>query len=246
MQAVKAAPPDGSTLLMTVIATVSIYPHFYKELGYDPFKDFEPLSQLVTYDFAIAVPKRVPATSLKELVAWFKTNPAEQSFASPGAGTLPFFLGLKLSEAFGLQLRHVSYKGSSAAVLDLVAGQLPLVITNTADFAEHHKAGSVRVLASSVAQPFIASVPTFEQSGFPFSGNGWYAMYAPAGTPVAILERYSKVFGDAVRAPDARQKLLAMGLLPTGTTRRELAAVQKADYDLWGPIIKSSGFTPQQ
>ena len=246
VQAVRAAAPDGTVLLLTPIAPISIYPHFYKELGYDPFTDLEPLSQLATFEFALAVSKRVPATSLKELVAWLHANPGEQSFATPGAGTLPFFFALQFGAVSGLKLRHVSYRGSAAAVQDLVSGQLPFVITSTGEFAEHHKAGSVRVLATSEPQPFVPGIPTFEEAGYKLGGNGWYAMYAPARTPPAILDLYGKALADGVNAAETRTRLIAMGLQPTGTTRQRLAQIQTADSEFWGPIIKASGFVPEQ
>lgn len=246
VQAVKNAQPDGSTLLLTPIAPISVYPHFYKDLGYDPFTDLEPLSQLATFEFALAVSKRVPAKSLAELAKWLAANPNEQAFATPGAGTLPHFLALKFGELSGLKLRHVSYKGSAAAVQDLVAGQLPFVVTSTSDFAPHHAAGTIRVLATSAPQPFIPNIPTFEQGGFKLSGNGWYAMYATAKTPASILDKYSKALADGIKLPETRKRLIAMGFQPTGTTRQRLAELQKADHAFWGPIIKASGFTPQQ
>lgn len=247
-QAVKSANPDGLTLLLTPIAPISVYPHFYtaQQLGYDPFTDLEPLSQLATFEFALAVAKRVPATTLKELVEWMKANPAEQTFATPGAGTLPYFFALAFGKLSGLQLRHVSYRGSAAAVQDLVAGQLPFVITSTSDFAEQHNAGNVRMLATSQKQPFVPGIPTFEEAGYQLSGNGWYAMYAPARTPAAILDLYSRALADGVNAPESKQKLIGMGFQPTGTTRARLAEIQKADWEFWGPIIRASGFTPEQ
>ncbi len=246
VQAVKAAPPDGMTLLLTPIAPISVYPHFYKQLEYDPFTDLEPLSQLATFEFALAIAKRVPANTLEEFVAWLKANPSEQNFATPGAGSLPYFFALQFGQASGLKLTHVSYRGSMAAVQDLVSGQIPFVITSTADFIPQHKAGAIRVLATSEKQPFIPDIPTFRDAGFNIKGSSWYAMYAPAKTPAAILDSYSKALAEGVRTPDTSRRILAMAMQPTGTTRARLAEIQKADSEFWGPIIKASGFTPGQ
>ena len=246
VQAVKAAPPNGMVLLLTPIAPISVYPHFYNRLEYDPFTDFEPLSQLATFEFALAVAKRVPAGTLEELVAWLTANPKEQSFGTPGAGTLPYFFALQFGEKSGLKLTHAIYRGSAAAVADLVAGQIPFVVTSTSDFIEQHRAGLVRVLATSEKQPFIAGIPTFEESGFAIRGNSWYAMYAPAKTPAAILDQYSGILAAGVNTPETRQRLVAMGFQPTGTTRARLAEIQQADSEFWRPIIKASGFLPQQ
>jgi tripartite-type tricarboxylate transporter receptor subunit TctC len=247
VQVVVAAAPDGGTLLVTPIAPISVFPHVYLDkLGYDPFKDLEPISQVAMFDFSLAVANRVPAKSVKELAAWLKANPNEQSFGSPGAGTLPYFFGLQVSKAAGIDLKHVSYRGSAAAMNDLVGGQVPIVFTTTADVVAQHKAGTIRVLATSQMQPFMAGVPTLEEQGFKVTGNGWYAVYAPAKTPAHVLDQYSKVLAAAVQKPEMKERFIAMGMVATGTTRARLAEIQKADSDAWGPTIRASGFTPQQ
>jgi len=247
VQTVVGAPPDGNTLLLTPIAPISIFPHVYGDkLGYDPFAGLEPVSQIATFDFSLAVANRVPAKSVKELVDWLKANPGEQSFGTPGAGTLPYFFALQVSKAAGLDLRHVSYRGSAAAMNDLVAGQVPIVVTTTADVVAQQKAGTVRVLATSEKQPFMEGVPTFEEQGFKVTGNGWYAVYAPAKTPAAILDQYAQALAAVAQKAENKDRFLAMGLVPTGTTRQKLAEIQKADSDFWGPVVKASGFTPQQ
>ena len=125
VQAFKAAAPDGKTLLLTPVAPMSVYQHVYKSLAYDPIADFQPLSQIATFDFALAVGPQVPAKSLKELVDWVKANPAEGSYGIPAAGSLPHFFGVLFAKTAGLDLRHVGYRGSAAALIDLVAGQMP-------------------------------------------------------------------------------------------------------------------------
>jgi tripartite-type tricarboxylate transporter receptor subunit TctC len=246
VQAVKSAAADGRTILMTPIAPMSVYPHYYKKLGYDTVADFEPLSQIATFEFAVAIAGRVPAKTLKELVAWVKANPKEGNFGSPAVGTLPFLLGLKFAKIAGVDIRHVSYRGSAAALQDLVSGQLPMEFTSTGDFVAQHKAGKIRVLATSEKQMFLPDVPTFREAGYDLTGNGWYAMYAPAKTSPAILEQYSKALAAAVKDPTVAKRIVSWGMQPTGTTRAELAGIQKKDLELWGPIVKDSGFVPKQ
>jgi len=127
VQAVKAAAPDGRTLLLTPVAPMSVYAHVYKALAYDPVRDFQPVSQLATFDFAIAVGPQVPATSLKELVDWVKADPGRGSYGTPAAGTLPHFFAVQFARTAGLDLRHVGYRGSAAALTDLIGGQIPIV-----------------------------------------------------------------------------------------------------------------------
>ncbi len=248
VQAVKAAPADGKTLLLTPVAPMSVYVHVYPSLGYDPVADFQPVSQVATFDFALAVGPQVPARSLAELVAWIKANPSQGSYGTPAAGTLPHFFAVKFARSAGLDVRHVGYRGSAAAMTDLVGGQVPMVVTTTSDVLEHHKAGSVRVLATSdkARSPFLADVPTFREAGYDIEGAGWYAVYAPAGTPADVVARLNGAIVAGVRTPATKERLLAFGLVPTGTTPAELAAIQKKDSELWAPAVKASGFTPQQ
>jgi tripartite-type tricarboxylate transporter receptor subunit TctC len=248
VQAVKAAAPDGKTLLLTPVAPMSVYQHVYKSLAYDPIADFQPLSQIATFDFALAVGPQVPAKSLKELVDWVKANPAEGSYGIPAAGSLPHFFGVLFAKTAGLDLRHVGYRGSAAALIDLVAGQLPIVVTTTADLLEQHKAERIRVLATSDRQrsPFLPDIPTFKEAGYDIVGSGWYGVFAPAKTPPETVEKLSAALAAGVQSPPIKERLLAVGLQPTGTTAAELGSVQKADSELWAPAVKASGFTPEQ
>lgn len=248
VQSVKGAAPDGKSILLTPVAPMSIYQHVYKSLGYDPIKDFEPISQVATFDFALAVATHVPAKSLKELVAWLKANPDQGSYGTPAAGSLPHFFAVSFARAAGLDLRHVGYRGSAAAMTDLVGGQIPIVVTTTSDVLENHKAGRIRVLATSDDKrtPFLPDVPTFKEAGYDIQGSGWYGFFAPAGTPKDIVERYSKALVTAVKTKEVKERLLAFGLQPTGTTPAELARIQKADSALWAPAVKASGFAPDQ
>jgi tripartite-type tricarboxylate transporter receptor subunit TctC len=185
VQAVKAAAPDGNTLLFTPVAPMSVYPHVYPTLTYDPAADFEPVSQVAAFDFALAVGKDIPARTLEELVAWLRANPARANYGSPGAGTLPHLFGVLLAQEEGLDLRHVPFRGASAAVTDLVAGQITMVLANTGELVEMHKAGLARVLATSgpTRSAFLPNVQTFKEIGLPIEGTGWLGLFAPAGTP---------------------------------------------------------------
>lgn len=245
--AVKNAAPDGTTLLITPIAPMSVYQHSYKSLDYDPINDFAAVSQVATFDFGIAVHPQLGVSSLKELVAWCKANPAKANFGIPAAGSLPHFLGIMFGRAAGIDLKQVAYRGSAAALRDLIAGHIPMMVTTTSDLVQSHKAGKIRMLATSDKQrsPFVPDVPTFREAGYDLQATSWYGMFAPAKTPRETIDRYSRVVAEAVRAPDVGAKLRAFGLTPTGTTAAELARIQKDDAALWGPAVKASGFTAQ-
>jgi tripartite-type tricarboxylate transporter receptor subunit TctC len=206
------------------------------------------VSQGATFDFALAVGPEVPAKSIAELVAWVKASPAQGSYGTPAAGTLPHFFAVQFARSAGLDLRHVGYRGSAAALTDLVGGQIAIVVTTTSDVVEQHKGGRIRVLATSdkSRSPFLAEVPTFRETGYAIEGSGWYGVFAPAGTPADVMERLNGAIVAAVREPATRDKLLAFGLVPTGTSAAELGRVQKADSELWAPAVQASGFTPEQ
>jgi tripartite-type tricarboxylate transporter receptor subunit TctC len=246
--AVKNAAPDGSTLLITPIAPMAVYQHVYKNLEYDPINDFAAVSQLATFDFAVAVGPQVPVNSLKDLVAWVKADTARAAFGSPAAGALPHFFGILFARAAGLDLRHVAYRGSAATLSDLVAGHIPMVFTTISDLVELHNAGRVRILATSGTErsPFTPDVPTFREAGYDIQGTSWFGAFAPARTPAATVERFSTIMAAAVRLPEVNERLRAFGLSPTGTSAAEFAAIQKADSERWAPAVKASGFTPEQ
>src|SRR5262245_9804592 len=252
VQAVKAAAPDGNTILLTPVAPMSVYPHVYKTLAYDPVADFAPVSQVATFDFAVAVGPQVPAAGLKELVAWVNANPAQGSYGTPGEGTLPHFLAVSFAKATGLDLRHVGYRGRlrrGGVVTDLIiSSKVPILVTTTADVLESHRAGRIKVLATSDAarSPFLADTPTLKEAGFDLVATGWYGVFAPAGTPADVVARLSTAVAASVQTPQVKERLLALGLIPTGTSAAELGRIQKADSELWAPAVKASGFTPEQ
>ncbi len=241
---VKNAAPTGDTLLLTPIATMAVYPHVYRTLGYDPFTDFTPVSQLATFDFALAVGAQVPAQSLKELVAWVKADAARAVYGGPGTGDLPHFLGVLFAHAAGLELRHAGYRGSATAIVDLVAGQIPMAILPLSDVMAMYKDKCLRILASSgkTRSPFAPEVPTFREQGYDIEGSSWFGAFAPAKTPAATIGKLSGAMAAAVRAPDVGERLHAFGLVPTGTSAAELAAIQRADSERWAVAVKLSGF----
>jgi tripartite-type tricarboxylate transporter receptor subunit TctC len=246
--AVRNAAPNGNTLLITPIAPMAVYQHVYKSLGYDPVNDFAPVSQLATFDFGLAVGPQVPAHSLAELVAWVKADSARAAYGGPSTGDLAHFLGVLFGRSAGLELRHVAYRGAVPAVTDLVAGQIPIAILPLSDLAAMHRAQGVRILASSGKERsrFTPGVRTFREEGYDIEGTSWYGAFAPAKTPTGTIESFSTIMATAVRAPDVSERLLGFGLVPTGSSAVELAAIQKSDSERWASAVKLSGFTADE
>jgi tripartite-type tricarboxylate transporter receptor subunit TctC len=245
---VKDAAPDGNTLLLTPIAPISVYQHVYAKLDYDPINDFAPIAEVGTFDFGIAVGPQVPAKTLQDLVAWAQANPSQANFAIPGAGSLPHFLGVMLGRAAKLDLRAVPYHGSAEGLGDLLAGHIPIMITTTSDLVQMHRAGRIRVLATSGKErsPFLPEVPTLREAGYDLVATSWFGMLAPAKTPSDVIARLNKVIVDAVRSPDVSARMLAFGLQPTGTSAAQFAKIVVDDSELWAPAVKASGFTPEE
>jgi len=242
--AVKTAPPDGTAILMTPIAPVAVFPFTYRDLSYDPFKDFEPVSQVVEFDYGIAVDPTIPAKTVPDLVAWLKAHPDRATFGSPGTGALPQFTGILFGRLTGIALTHVPYKGSAPALSDVMGGHIALAILPASDMIALKKAGKINVIATSGVRrsSLLPDVPTLKESGLDIVGNGWYAIYVPAGTPKPIIDRLSKVVIETVRSPDIHARLTGLGFEPTGTTPAELAAIQKADAEKWGAVVRAAGF----
>lgn len=246
VRAVAEGPADGRQLLITPIAPISIHPIVFPNLPYDPFRDLAPISQLTEFDFAIAVNPQTPAKTMPELIAWLKQDPKNATYGSPGAGTLPHFFGALFGQAIGVQMQHAAYRGSANIVTDLVAGQVPTVITTTSDLIQLARASSVRIVAVSgrARSPFLPDVPTFKEGGINIEGAGWYGMYAKAGTPPDLIKRYSDAAVAALKQPALRERIEALAMVPTGTTPEELGRIQKQDNEAWTPAVKASGFKP--
>jgi tripartite-type tricarboxylate transporter receptor subunit TctC len=242
--AVKAAAPDGNTLLMTPLATMVAYPHSYSRLEYDPFKDYVPVAHVAAFQLAFGVAANVPAKSLADYVALAKKGGAYANFASAAVGSLPHFFGLLFAKTAGVELVHVPYKGTAAVLQALVSGEIPAAVLPISDLGTLARSGKARVLASSGAKrsPQYPDVPTFKESGYDIEGSAWYALFAPAGTPQPIVDKLAAAAVDAVQQPDVRQKLDPLGLEVTGVGPAGMAKILRDDYDKWGPVIRASGF----
>ena len=241
---VKAAAPDGSTLLMTPLANMVFFPHSYAKLDYDPFKDYAPVAHLASFPLAFGVGSSVPAKTLAEYVAFAKKGGANANFTAASLGSLPHFFGLMFAKAAGLELTYIPYKGTAQALPALMAGEIPAAVLTINDLGTAVQSGKARILATTGARrsPQYPDVPTFKESGYDIEGLGWYGMYAPAATPREIVDVMSRAAIDAIRQSDVRQRLEPLGLDFTGLGPAELAAIQRADYDKWGSIIRASGF----
>lgn len=247
--AVKAAPMDGTVLMMTPVATMSIYPHSYgSQLKYDPFKDFAPVAHLTNFQIGLGTGMGVPAQNLKEYVAWVRSKPDTHAFyGSAAAGSIPHFFGAMFAKSAGLSLQHVPYRGTAAAMQALAAGEIAALSTVAADLQTLVQGNKARLLAvaGESRSPQFPNVPTFREQGFDLVANGWYALFTVAGTPAATVQRLARAAQEAVADPAVAKRLSDMGLEPTGYGPERLADIMKADHERWGPPIRESGFKPE-
>jgi tripartite-type tricarboxylate transporter receptor subunit TctC len=247
-EVVKAAQPDGSTLLLTPYSCMSIYPHIYKTLSYDPFKDFVPVSIAAVMTHALTVGPMVPASvrSVREFLAWAKANPDKANYGSPAAGSTPHFLGALLGLNNNVELKHVPYRGSAPAVADMLGGTLASTSTPTGDALANYRAGKVRILATSGAArtPFTPDVPTYAEQGFPeLTTEEWFGFYAPARTPANVVASANAAINQALKDKTVVDSLAIMGLVARGSTPAEMDKSQKDEHTRWGPLVKRIGFT---
>lgn len=243
--ALKSAAPDGHTLLLTPIAVTVIAPLVFKRLDYDPVKDFAPVSQVATYQFALAVTPKLPVRNVPEFIAWANAHPDKANFGTVAIGSVPHFFGVMVRESTGIEMVHVPYGTLSQLEIELMSGTIPSGISALPDLIGAHRAGRIRIIATSGAErsPLLPEVQTFVQQGFPgVDGSGWTAVFAPAGTPKAVIDQLSEAVIAAVRAPEVRKRFVRLGIEPTGTTPQELALILAADSKRWRKVIKASGF----
>ena len=250
LSALKTSAPDGLTFLVTPMSMLGIYPHTYKKLPYDPVADFTPVSQAVRFDFGFAVGPQVPATvkSAADFIGWSKANPKDANFGSPAAGSVPHFVAELFGRAAGLDLKHVPYRGTQPAIVDLMGGQVAAVSGPVGEFLQHLPTGKVRLIATSgpTRNKFAPTVPTFAEQGFKeLVFDEWFAFYLPAKTAPDVVNRLSGAVRTALASADVIDGLAQMGLEAKGSTPSELTALLKKDTERWAPLVKTIGFTAE-
>jgi len=244
-QQVKAM--TGQQVLMLANPAVMIVaPLVFKDNGYDPERDFVPVSHVNDYDFAISVGAAVPVRELPHLVAWLRANPGQANFGVPATGSLPHFVALMIAEKAGVKAQVVGYRGSAPLVTDLVGGQIPVSIDTLETVLPHHEAGKVRILASSGARRAAISpnIPTFREAGLPLVATGWNAFFAPATMPAANVQRYAAAIVDVMKDPDTQRKFLAAQMTPVVATQAQTQAMLQAYRAQWAPVVQKSGYQP--
>ena len=240
---VAKSAPDGYTILVATTANLSISPHLYPKLPYNALKDLAPVSLVANSPLILTISKDVPANNLKELIAYGKANPGKLNYASSGSGTIQHVAGAMFASMAGIDAVHVPYKGTAQILPDLVAGRVNLMFNSPAPMLPLVKDGSLKAIgiASLTRSPLNPEYSTIAEQGLTgFEAAPWYAFYAPAGTPPAVIARLNKDITAALALPDVKEKYADMGLEVSPSTPAELAQITKRDYDKFGKIIKDN------
>ena len=241
---VAKAPADGYTLLYGSTSTLAIAPSLYRNLAYDPFKSFAPISLVSSGPIIVAVNSQVPANTLKEFIDLAKKQPGKLNYSSGGNGTPPHLAGELFKTIAGVDLLHIPYKGGGPAINDVAAGQVQAVFEGQVALMPHLQSGRIRALAITGAKrnPALPQVPTMAEAGLPkYDANFWSGVVAPAGTPPETISRLNAVLVKALQSPEVRETLLRQGLEPAGNTPREFASHIAAEAEKWAAVVKTSG-----
>lgn len=245
-QQVSRTPAGQNVLMLANPAVMVVAPIVFKNGGYDPDKDFVPVSQVTSYDFALAVGPTMPLDRVMFLVSWLWAHPQDTKFGVPATGSLPHFFGLMLGDALSIKPQIMGYKGSAPLLADLVVGKLPIAIDTLDSLYPQHVAGKVRILAVSGTQRanFAKGLPTFRESGLKIDAAGWNAFFAPSSLPAAKVQVLAQAIREVMQEPGVQQAFNALYLTPIVSTPAETASMIKAFREQWEPVVRRSGFAP--
>ena len=247
VEAVAHAAPDGTTLLFTPDFLMTVYPHSFRKLAYDPLADFVPIALIARSGLALAAGPALPpqVKTVRQYVDWARANPKQAFYATTAAGGTPHFVGVMLARDAGVALSPVHYKGGAPALQDLMGGQIPVSINPIGELLPQLSGGKVRVLAvtSDKRSRFLPDVPTMAESGFPnIVISPWLGFFAPARTPPDLVKRLANGVTDATQHGEAQIGMLKLGMDPQAMSPLAFREIVRQDLERWGPIVQASGF----
>jgi tripartite-type tricarboxylate transporter receptor subunit TctC len=247
---IRNAEPDGSEILVTPDFPLTVYPHSFRTLNYDPLRDLTPVASIsvstLTFVIGPAVPDQV--RSLPDFVAWCKANPDKAVFATTAAGSTTHFVGVMLANAAGVRLGPVHYRGGAPALQDLFGGHVPASVNPIGEVLGQTASGKIRILGvtSPERSRFLPNVPTMRESGYDVSFETWVGVVGPARMPPDVVLALNAAIGEAVRSQEMTGSLAKMGSDTKLQAPDQVAAQVKTDLERWGPVVKASGFVAEE
>ena len=241
---VAKSSPDGYTLLMGTVGTHAINVSLYPKMPYDAVKDFAPVSLVAGVPNVLVASPSFPVNSVKDLVDAAKKAPDKITFASSGSGTSIHLSGELFKQLAGVQMTHVPYKGSSAALPDVISGQVNVMFDNAPSVIQHIRGGKLKAIAvtSDKRSPALPGVPTIAESGLPgFEASSWFGVLAPAATPKDIVDKLSGAIAKSLQTPEMKERLAGQGAVAVGNTPEQFSAHIKSEIDKWSKVVKASG-----
>ena len=241
--AVARAAPDGYTLMVSTSAVLTILPHLYPKLGFDPRLDFAPVTLASSAPYVLVVHPQLAATTVKELIALAKSRPSQLNFSSSGNGSTTHLAGVLFNNLAAVDMVHVPYKGAAPAITDLLAGQIQLRFSAILPVLPHIRNGRLRPLAVTGAtrSSLLAGLPTVGETLPGYEVDSWYGVLAPAGTPAALVAKLNAEIVRQLHTAEVKARLAADGSEPVGNSPAEFAAIIRADLQRWGQAVRDSG-----
>jgi tripartite-type tricarboxylate transporter receptor subunit TctC len=236
-----AGNADTNVIVLANPALMVVAPLVYKNNGYHAERDFQPLSQVSIYEFAVAVGAAVPVRELSHLMAWMKANPDKATVGVPATGSLPHFFALMWAKAAGTQVEVIGYKGSAPLATDVIGGHVPAAVDTLDALVTLHESGKLRILATSGAKRVLPSVPTFQEAGSKLTATGWNVAFAKASMPAAQAERLSREIAAVMAMPAVREKFLQAKIEPVSSSADETRRMLSAFSAQWVPPIQQAG-----
>ena len=236
-----AGNADTNVVVLANPALMVVAPLVYKNNGYQPERDFQPLSQVSVYEFAVAVGAAVPVRELSHLMAWMKANPEKATVGVPATGSLPHFFALMWAQAAGTKVEVIGYKGSAPLATDVIGGHVPAAVDTLDALVTLHESGKLRILATSGAKRALPSVPTFQEAGSKLTATGWNVAFAKASMPAAQAERLSREMAAVMATPAVREKFLQAKIEPVSASSEQTRRMLSAFSAQWVPPIQQAG-----
>lgn len=247
--ALKIGPADGTSMILTPASAITVYPHAYKKLSYDAFKDFAPVSTVCSFPFLITTGPLVPSGvgTLADFIGWCRANPKLATYGTAAAGSMLHFTGVSLAKAGDFQFVHLPYAGP-AGIQDLIGGRIAATIYPIGTALPHVQSGAIRALATTGLQrsPLLPDLPTVREAGYPgLEATEWFGVFVPASTPSETVSRLNGAIRTTVSTEAFRAGLAKLAVNAMALTPEDFAQLIRSDFERWGPIVQASGFSPE-